>query len=93
MFVIFQVISFTLIVATDDKKYTYTRGLYSTDTQLLCTSDSNTALSDIRWDIMDNPLILDSLQNQGISLTCRIASTSILQVEVVVQGETDILFS
>ena len=89
MFVILQVLSFILIVATDDKKYTYTRGLYSANTQLLCTSDSNTALSDIRWGLMDNPLILDSLQNQDTTLTCRIASisTNILQVEVVVQGE------
>ena len=78
-----------LIVATDGKKYTYTRGLYSAATQLLCISDSNnTALSDIRWNLMDNPIILDSLQNQDITLTCRITSTStnILQVEVVVQG-------
>ena len=84
-----KILSFVSIVATDGKKYTYTRGLYSADTQLLCTSDSNTALSDIRWGIMDNPLILGSLQNQDITLICRITSTStdILQVEVVVQGE------
>ena len=87
MFVIRQVLSFISIVATDGKKYTYTRGIYSADTQLLCTSDSNTALSDIRWGLRDNPLILDSLQNQVTTLTCRIASTSILQVDVVVQGE------
>ena len=79
-----------ILVATDGKKYTYTRGVYSTDTQLLCISDSNTALSDIRWGFMDNPLILDSLQNQETTLTCRrkaSTSKSILQVEVVVQGE------
>ena len=76
------------IAATDGNTYTYTRGLYSSDTQLLCTSDSNTALSDIKWSFMDNPLVLDSLQNQETLFSCRISSTAttILQVNLVIQG-------
>ena len=76
------------IVATDGNTYTYTSGLYSSDTQLLCTSDSNTALSDIRWGFMDNPIVLDSLQNQETLLSCRISSTAtnILQINLVIQG-------
>ena len=33
------------IVATDGQRYTYTKGIDSSDTQLLCRPDSNTALS------------------------------------------------
>ena len=77
------------IVATNGKKYTYTRGIYPTDTQLLCTTDSNTALSNIRWGSMDNPLILGPLQDQDTTLVCIITSPSstVLQVDLLIQGK------
>ena len=78
-----------LIVATNGKKYTYTRGISPTDTQLLCTTDSNTTLSNIKWGLMNNPLILGPLQDQDTILVCRIISPSsiVLQVGLLIQGK------
>ena len=76
------------IVATDGQQYTYTRGIDSSDTQLLCTSDSNTALSSIRWGIFPNPLVLQSLQIQESTITCKVGSPTILQVNLLVQGRS-----
>ena len=80
----------TFIVATDGQKYTHTKDIDPSDIQLLCTTtDSNTALSDIKWGNSNNPLLLTSVQNQDRTLSCRTQSTDliILQVNIVVQGE------
>ena len=77
------------IVATNEQKYTYTKGIYSSNIQLLCTAESNTAISDIKWGSSNNPLLLDSLPNEDTTLTCKKSSTStsILHVGMEVQGE------
>ena len=51
------------------------------------TTDSNTALNDIQWKSYNNPQLLASVQNQNITLICETVSTTILQVDIVVQGE------
>ena len=76
------------IVATDGQRYTYTKGIDSSDTQLLCRPDSNTALSSIRWGTYPNPLILQSLQNQESTITCRVGFSIILQVDLLLQGRS-----
>ena len=82
-----------LIVATDRQKYTYTKDIDPSDIQILCTTtDSSTALSDIKWESYNNPLVLASVQNQDVTLICRTVSTTILQVDIVEQGEYLSLF-
>ena len=76
------------IDATDGQRYTYTKGVDSSDTQLLCTSDSNTALGSIRWGTFPNPLILQFAQIQESTITCRAGFLTILQVDLLVQGRT-----
>ena len=76
------------IDATDGQRYTYTSGIDSSDTQLLCTSNSNTALSSIRWGTFPNPLILQLVQIQESTITCRAGFSTILQVDLLVQGRT-----
>ena len=75
------------IVATG-QDYTYTKDIDSSDTQLLCTTtDSNTALSDITWGSLNNPLVLNSAQNQDTTTLCTVSvSTTILSVHLVIQG-------
>ena len=76
------------IVATDGQQYTYTNGIDSSNIQLLCTSDSNTALSSIKWGAVPNPLILQSLQIQESTITCRVGFSTILQVDLLLQGRS-----
>ena len=76
------------IVATDGQQYTYTNGIDSSNIQLLCTSDSNTALSSIRWGIFPNPMILQTLQIQESTISCRVGFSTVLQVVLLVQGRT-----
>ena len=76
------------IDATDGQRYTYTKGIDSSDTQLLCRPDSNTALSNIRWGNLSNPLVLQSLQIQESIITCIVGSSTILQVNLLVQGRS-----
>ena len=76
------------IVATDGQQYTYTRGIDSSDTQLLCTTYSNTALSSIKWGTFPNPLILQFAQIQESTITCRVGFSTILQVDLLAQGRT-----
>ena len=76
------------IVATDGQQYTYTRGIDPSETQLLCTSDSNTALSSIRWGTFPNPMIPQFAQIEDSTITCRAGFSTILQVDLLVQGRT-----
>ena len=54
----------------------------------MCTSDSNTALSSIRWGTFPNPLILQFARIQESTITCRVGFSNILQVDLLVQGRT-----
>ena len=83
------------IDATNGKQYTYTKGVDTTDRQLLCITDSETALSDIKWGSLNNPLVLNSADNQDVTTVCNTVSSSstILSVNLVIQGEYKQIFN
>ena len=83
----FTISCLNFIAATDEEKYTFTKDIDTSNIQLLCTTSSNTALSDIKWGYFDNPLVFASLPNQYMAFNCRTSSTNILQVDIMVQGE------
>ena len=78
-----------LLVATDGQEYTYTKNIDSSDILLLCIKmDTNTALSDITWGSLDNPLVLNYAENQDTTIQCNVSpSKMLLSVNLIIQGE------